>query len=113
GRCAPSRSGRGSRAAAGPSYRCPPGRGASAPDPCACRACCCSSGLPQPLAQLLLAALDVLERHVLLLLVREQRVARPEVDRRDAEAGEAGDVGPAELRVRGAADRLEEGRRGG
>ena len=40
------------------------------------------------------------ERHELVLLVGEQRVARAEVHRRDAEGAEPGDVGPAELRVR-------------
>ena len=36
--------------------------------------------------------------HVLVLLVGEERVARPVVDRGDAERGELGHVGPAELR---------------
>ena len=40
----------------------------------------------EPGPQLPLAALDVLDRHVLLLLVGEHRVAGAEVDRRDAEA---------------------------
>src|SRR6478609_2831462 len=46
-----------------------------------------------------LATLDVLDRHVLLLLVRQHRVARAEVDGGDPESREAGHVGPAELRV--------------
>ena len=53
----------------------------------------------QPGAQHPLAALDLLDRHVLLLLVGQHRVAGPEVDRRYAERGEPRDVGPAELRV--------------
>ena len=50
--------------------------------------------------------------HVLVLLVREHRVAGTEVDRRDAERGELRDVGPAELRVDLAADGLDERLRG-
>ena len=42
---------------------------------------------------------------MLLAGVGELRIPRAVVDRRDAEGGEAGDVGPAQLRPRGPADR--------
>src|SRR6478735_1465942 len=62
----------------------------------------------QPLPEDPLAALDVLCRDVLVLLVGEHRVTGAEVHRRDPEPGELGDVGPAELRGRLAAHRLDE-----
>src|SRR5512145_3431126 len=64
----------------------------------------------EPSAHLLLDLREVLERHELLLLVRQQGVAGAEVHRGDAEGAEAGHVGPSELRVRGPADSLHESR---
>src|SRR4051794_22246727 len=67
-----------------------------------------SSVAGEPGAQHPLAVLDLRHCHVLVLLVGEDRVARPEVHRGDAERGEPGDVGPAELRADLAADGLDE-----
>src|SRR5690349_21839485 len=101
GRCAPSRRHRGCRAAAG-RWSSPPGA------PCwgegRDRNVGSSRGLSfdaalEPGAELALAPFDVGHRDVLLLLVREHRVAGTEVDGRYAEHGEPRDVGPPELRV--------------
>ena len=67
----------------------------------------------EPGAQRVLAGAQLLDRHELLLLVREHRVAGAVVDRRHAQAGEPGDVGPSELRVDLAADGLHERTRRG
>src|SRR5699024_737460 len=51
----------------------------------------------QPGTQRVQAVADRLLRDVLVIRVRQQRVARAEVHRRDPEGGEAGHVGPAVL----------------
>ena len=60
-----------------------------------------------------LAGRDLLERDVLVAGVRQRRVARAEVEGRDAEPGEPRDIGPAELGPRRLPHGADEvGRRG-
>ena len=49
-----------------------------------------------------------LDQDVFLAGVGQLRITRPVVDRRDAEGGEPGDVGPAELGPRRPADSGDE-----
>ena len=66
----------------------------------------------EPVPQAGLALGDLADLHVLAGRVRDLRDARPVVHRRDAEGGEPGHVGPAELGPRRPADRRGELGRG-
>src|SRR3954454_7000088 len=114
-RRAPSRWGRASPAAAGRWWTGRPAPRGGWSGPSASRAVRSSAYArppsyvgPQPAAQRLLAGVQLVDGHELLLLVREHRVAGTVVHGRDAQGGEAGDVGPAELRVDRAADGVDE-----